>query len=132
MPTVAMRNHNAKPRRETTTLNKNLPYLPNTTSTSYEARNDVTTVLRAWDNTSGGAWKHTIKAVAKKHKNNTAVTQDEITPIHSSLGRSSGPRIERYGGTAAYELCYPGVSAKAEALREELGATYEVYGGTAA
>jgi len=35
----------AKPRRETTTLNKNLLYLSNTISTSYEARNDVTAVL---------------------------------------------------------------------------------------
>jgi len=38
-------NSDAKPRRETTTLNKNLLYLSNTTSTSYEARNDATAVL---------------------------------------------------------------------------------------
>jgi len=35
----------AKPRRETTTLNKNLLYLSNIISTSYEAKNDVTAVL---------------------------------------------------------------------------------------
>jgi len=47
------------------------------------------------------------------------------TYIHLSLGRSSGPRIERYGGTAAYELYYPSGKADArraaEALSKELG-----------
>jgi len=38
-------NNNTKPRREITTLNKNLLYLSNTISTSYEARNDVTVIL---------------------------------------------------------------------------------------
>jgi len=42
---MAMRNYNAKPRRETTTLNKNLLYLSNTISTLYEARNDAIIIL---------------------------------------------------------------------------------------
>jgi len=36
---------NTKPRRETTTLNKNFLYFSNTISTLYEARNDVTIIL---------------------------------------------------------------------------------------
>jgi len=47
------------------------------------------------------------------------------TYTYLSLGRSSGPRIERYGGTAAYELCYSSGKADArraaEALSKELG-----------
>jgi len=49
----------------------------------------------------------------------------ETTPTHLSLGRNSGLRIERYGGTAAYELCYPSEKTNArraaEAFNKKLG-----------
>jgi len=55
------------------------------------------------------------------------VTQDETIFIYLSLERSSGPRIERYGGTTVYELYYPSRKANArraaKALNKELGVT---------
>jgi len=43
---TTMRNHDAKPQYETSTLNKNLLYLFITTTTSYEAAKNITTVLK--------------------------------------------------------------------------------------
>jgi len=97
-----MRNHNAKLRRETTMRNldaKQKPFIP---------FDYYINVVRSREGYNGCIKSMNITLLWRWRKINHTYT-------YLSLRRSSGPRIERYGGTAAYELYY--LSGKADARR---------------